>query len=106
MTKNSKTLNLIGLCRKAGKITFGTTMVEDSIKSHKAKLVIMAVDSSEKSKKNMNLICDNYNVPFYEYSTIEDISKYIGERNKSVIGITDINFAKELIKRLEEGGED
>ena len=106
MTKNSKTLNFIGLCRKAGKITFGTTMVEDSIKSHKTKLVIMAADSSEKSKKNMNLICDNYNIPFYEYSTIEDISKYIGERNKSVIGITDINFAKELIKRLEEGGED
>lgn len=102
--KTNKILGLLGLARRAGKISFGTESVQDTIGKEKAKLVLVAEDASDRTKRNFIALCENKKVEIRIIGTIEDLSKSIGEVNKAVIGIKEENFAKELIKRID-GGE-
>ena len=46
-------LQLIGLAKRAGKITAGTELVEKEISRGRAKLLILATDISPEVKKNL-----------------------------------------------------
>lgn len=104
MEANNKIYGLIGLARKAGKISFGRESSQETVQKGKAKLVIVAKDSSQRTKESFEKLCQKYNVPIEIIGEIEELSKSIGQENKAVIVIKDNNFAKELIKRIH-GGE-
>lgn len=99
-----KVLRLLGLATRARKISFGADSVEDTIKKHKAKLVIVAQDSADRTKRNIIRVSEENNVPVRIYGTIETISKNIGKDNKAVICVNDINFSNEML-RIIDGGE-
>lgn len=77
-----------------GKVVSGMDAVIDSIERRKTRLVIVAKDASEKSRKNIKYVCTNNGVTIIQLSTIEDLSHFIGKKNKAIIGITDENFSK------------
>lgn len=54
-----KILSLIGLAVKAGRCISGEVMTESETKSGKAKLVIVAEDASDNTKRNFG-ICVNF----------------------------------------------
>lgn len=101
---NNKVLGLLGLSTKAGKVCFGRDACIDLIEKRKIKLMIVANDASDRTKKDIKFICDNNNTKIYFYETIENLSKAIGKTNKAVIGIKDENFAKQ-IEKIINGGE-
>ena len=53
---NKKLLGLIGLAEKAGKLVCGTDATIQDIERHKVEIVIIATDSSDKTKKNKERI--------------------------------------------------
>ena len=69
------------------------------------KLVIVATDCSEKSKKNIKYYCEKEKVEMIIFGTIADNSKTIGKYNKAVIGIKDKNLADAIKKEIHGGGE-
>lgn len=75
----------------------------EMVEKHKAKLVIVAKDTSEKSKKNIRYVCTNHEVVVIELSTIETISNMIGKKNKAIVCITDKNFAEGILKKCNRG---
>ncbi len=77
--------------------------VLEGIKKKKIKLVIVAVNASEKTKKNIRYVCTNNGINVIELSTIEELSHIIGKRNKAVIGITDKNFSDGIIEKCNRG---
>ena len=99
----SNIIGVIGLAARARKISFGADSVENDIKAKKVKLVIVAKDSSERTKEKFKKICENYNVPIIIDSNIEDISKAIGKSNKAIIGVKDINMAKGIQGKYNGG---
>lgn len=101
----NKVNGLLGLSAKARKIISGTDVVLEKLNNGKVKLVIVATDASDKTKKNMRYYSSKAKVPIYIYGTIFENSKVIGERNKAVLGIIDINFANAIIKVIHGGGE-
>lgn len=101
---NNKIYGLIGLARRAGKISFGTESSIDTIERRKAKLVIVAQDASDRTKKNFKILCERENVKIRIYGTIDELSKSIGQNNKAVIVIKDENFSNEIVKKID-GGE-
>lgn len=101
---DSKVLGLIGLCTKAGKVCFGRDACIDLIQKNKIRLVVVAVDASDRTKKDIKYICDNNNTKICFYGTIENLSKAIGKSNKAIIGIKEENFAKQ-IEKIINGGE-
>ncbi len=104
MESNKRVLGLLGLCTKAGGICFGTDACIDFITSKKVKLLIVAQDASERTKRNMERICNENETKIYFYSNIDDLSHAIGKNNKAVIGIKNKNFA-EQIEKIINGGE-
>lgn len=100
----SKVLGLLGLSAKAGKVCFGRDACIDLIEKKKIKLVIVAMDASDRTKKDIKFICDNNDTKICFYGTIEVLSKAIGKSNKAIIGIKEENFAKQ-IEKIINGGE-
>ena len=52
--QNNKFYSMLGLCMKAGRLTSGEVGCEAAIKGKKAKLIILAEDASEKTKKEID----------------------------------------------------
>ena len=104
MIDNQKILGLLGLATKAGKTVFGTEACLSAIEKKKIKLLLIATDSSEKTKSNFKNVCKMNNVLIYEILDIEKLSNAIGKQNKAVIGITDANFSKAIVSIID-GGE-
>lgn len=101
---NKKILGLIGLAARARKICFGADSVELQIQKKKVYLVMVAQNSSERTKEKFKNICEQYNIPIIIEGEIEVLSKAIGKSNKAIIGIEDINLASE-IQKIKNGGE-
>lgn len=99
---NDKILSLLGLATKSGKLVSGEFMVEKVVKEHKARLVIIATDTSDGSKKNYRDMCTFYHVPIYEYGTKETLGHCIGKEIRAAVAVSDEGFAKSLIQKLED----
>ncbi len=101
---HKKILGLIGLATRARKICFGADSVALQIKNKKLALVILATDSSERTKEKFLKLCREYQVPIIIEGEIENLSKAIGKSNKAIIGVEDENLAKQ-IQKINNGGE-
>lgn len=101
---NKKILGLVGLAARARKVCFGADSCEAQIQKKKVYLVIVAKDSSDRTKEKFRTICENNNIPFIIDGEIEVLSKAIGKSNKAIIGIEDVNLANE-IQKINNGGE-
>lgn len=101
---NNKILGLLGLSARAGKICFGADSVEIEIRKGKVKLVIIAEDSSERTKTKFEKICQEKDVRLILYGTINNISKAIGKTNKAIIGVKENNIANQIMK-IYDGGD-
>ena len=67
-------------------------------------MLILAVDSADRTKKVFNEKCKEFNITVYEGLTIDEISNSIGKPNKAVVGIKDKGFAQ-AINKIISGGE-
>ena len=101
---NKKILGLIGLAARARKIYFGADSVELAIQKKKVQLVIIAMDASDRTKDKFKKVCGEQKIPIIIEGEIAILSKAIGKSNKAIIGIEDINLAKE-IQKIKNGGE-
>lgn len=97
-------MGLLGLCAKAGKLTYGTDACIELIEKKKAKLIIVATDAVARTKRNFEFICNKNNTKICFYGEIESLSHAIGKRNKAVICIKEENFANQILKIIN-GGE-
>lgn len=103
MINYQKIGGLIGLATKAGKIAAGTEACLEAIEKKSAKLVVIATDASERTKKTFKEKCEQCKIANYEILDIEQISKAIGKPNKAVIGIKEKGLA-EAIRKIINGG--
>ena len=101
MTKNDKVLSLIGLATRAGAVSSGEFAVEKSVKSKHAKLVIIAGDASDNTKKMFKDMCRFYHIPIRIYGTKEELGHWTGKAYRASICILDEGFAKSVIERME-----
>lgn len=97
---NDKILSLMGLCRRAGKITLGNDAVIDSINKRKAKLVITASDLSKRTEKGILMTAHQNNIKVLCAGRTKDqmgdaLGKYC-----AVVTIDDSGFAKKLIELI------
>ncbi len=102
--ENKKVLGLIGLAARARKISFGADSVELQTQKGKVYLIILAQNSSSRTKEKFQRISEKYKIPLIIIGTIEELSKAIGKSNKAILGIEDINLSNE-IQKIYNGGE-
>ena len=102
---SDKLNGLLGLCRRAGKMSLGHDAVITSIKKRKAKLVITCCDTSERLKREMQDECsyDNRNIKYIDVSfDMKELSLCINAR-AGVISIDDSGFADRMTEIITGG---
>lgn len=95
--------NLIGLAQRAGKLLSGEGTVESAIRRGKVKMLILAEDASDNTKKLFNNMAAGANVPIFMYGTKQELGLAIGKSHRSTVAITDINFVRGLKLLLTNG---
>lgn len=98
---NDKILSLLGLCRRAGKMTIGADPTVEAIAKGKSKLIIYANDFSVKSLKSVELHAKMHDVKVLKLNrTKEEISFALGKLC-GVLSIEDNGFANKLTMLIE-----
>lgn len=96
-----KTLNLLGLMRKANAIAVGETNTGGAVRAGKAKLLLLAADASDNARsraRGFTHVRDIVTVtlPF----TKDEIAAHVGVSGCAMAAITDIGFANAFMKSL------
>ena len=61
---NDKVISLLGLAERAGKIASGEFAAEKAVKTGKARLIIVAEDASDNTKRKFSDMCKYYQDTF------------------------------------------
>ena len=99
--KPDKVLSYIGLSAKSGKIASGEFSTEKAVKEGKAKLVIVAEDSSDNTKKMFTNMCTYYDVPIYFYSNKSELGHAMGKEMRASLALLDQGLADAVTKVME-----
>lgn len=95
-----KILSYIGLAAKAGKLASGEFLTEKSVKEGKAKLVIVAEDASDNTKKLFINKCDYYHVRMEVLSNKEQLGHAMGKQFRASLAILDQGFSDAIVKHI------
>ena len=100
---NNKALSILGLAQKSGNLVSGedTTLVE--LKKLKVKLIIIAEDASDNTKKMFADKATYRAVEYIIFSTKQELGKAIGKNSRAVVGVKNENFAIKIKEFV--GGE-
>ncbi len=101
MANRDKVLSLIGLAMKAGRCTSGETMTENETKLGRARLVIVASDASDNTKKKFRDMCEFYKVPICFYGDKDTLGHAMGKEFRASLAILDKGFADGIRKELK-----
>lgn len=97
---NKKLLSLLGLMRRAGKLSLGFDAAANSAESGESCLILTTADISPKTLKELNYkINNNVNILTID-CTQDDIGRAIG-KNVRIISINDKGFAQKAILLTE-----
>ncbi len=107
MTDNPKLLSLLGMCRRAKKLSCGHDAAVGSIRSKSARLCLLSSDSSQRLRKEIEreAAFEGRNIPVAILaSTIDEIGWATGLKS-AVLTVNDEGFAKTMLGLLNTTGE-
>ncbi|CAH2213979.1 L7Ae/L30e/S12e/Gadd45 family ribosomal protein [Tepidibacter aestuarii] len=99
---NNKILSLLGIVLRSGNLVSGDDTTLSELKKGTIKLIIIAADASENTKKLFRDKSEYRDVPYIIDFTKEELGRSIGKSNRAVIGIKSEQFAMK-IKEISRG---
>ncbi len=93
MNNDRSVIFALGLAQKAGKIASGDFAVKSALKGGKVKLLIIASDASDNSKKDIYYVAGLYSVKTIEILDREQLGMAIGKAKRTAVAVLDVNFA-------------
>lgn len=100
MMQSDVFLKMLGLARRAGDVAFGEGAVLDSIRSRKAKLVIVARDASSNTKKKFLNKSEFYGVAYTEQLDRFTLGKACGKDFAVVMAVKNDGIAAKMLEVL------
>lgn len=94
----NKTLSLLGICRRAGKLSVGHDMVFQSVRNKKAKLVVLTNDASPRHKRELEAAGFSGKILILE-DTSDTVGASIGKRC-CIYAVEDQGFADAIEKTV------
>jgi ribosomal protein L7Ae-like RNA K-turn-binding protein len=102
MDKKKSILDLLTICRKAGKLTVGCDACEAAISFGEAVMVLLARDLSTRTAARFRRFAHDANLPVYEINLcLDDLYDGIGKR-AGVLAICDGGLAARLAARITD----
>ena len=103
MKNEARLLSLLGMCRRAGKLSCGHDAAIGSLKNRSAALCILSSDASRRLREEMEreLNFSHSDIPILTLdSTMEEIGHATGLRS-AVLTVNDAGFARSMQKLTE-----
>ena len=94
---NNKFLGMLGLAKRAGKVQTGEDICSKAVKSGVSKLIIVACDASDNTKKSITDSCKFHKTKFVEAGSKAELGKFTGADSGGKI------YARRGQKRTETG---
>ncbi len=106
--KRNNLLSLIGLAKRAGKLSFGEDAVRVAAAAKKAKLALIASDAAENTETRVRRVCFEAGVSVVKTAfSKEELGGALGYRSAAVCSVDDIGMAHRCAEYLaEDGGEE
>ncbi|MBQ0043300.1 MAG: ribosomal L7Ae/L30e/S12e/Gadd45 family protein [Lachnospiraceae bacterium] len=101
MNRN-KVLSLLGIAQRGRNIVSGEFATEKAIKEGTAKLVIVAGDASDNTKKHFHDMCAYRELPIIELENKDDVGHAIGKQMRASLALTDEGIASAIMKLVNE----
>lgn len=101
---NKKYVQMLGMARRAGRLSMGHDMALIAVKSGKAQLVIFASDISQRlvAEFERAAACVKNQPPCIRIDeTINDIHRFLGYK-AGVLTVDDINFSTRITELIKE----
>lgn len=98
----NKTLGMLGLAKRAGKVTDGEFLCEKAIKSGQSRLIIIAEDISEAAKKSVINTCAYYGVEYIVFAGSAELGKAIGKDGRMVVSVNDDGFKSAILSKYRK----
>lgn len=93
-------LSYLGLARRGRNAVSGEFSVEKAVKSYEARLVLVAEDASDNTKKLFKNSCSFYEVPLYFIADKARLGHAMGYEYRASAAITDEGLAGAAIRKL------
>ncbi len=100
---DSKTLSLLGLARRAGKLQWGFDAVVLCTRERKAALLLCARDISEKTYRNISFEGARGGIPVLRLPEDRSTVGHACSVKAGVLAVTDEGFAAALLSQLQGG---
>lgn len=91
-----KIYSLIGLAKRAGFVESGEFCCEKAVKEGRAKLVIIAGDASDNTKKKFTNMCSYYKKDILIFGIKDDLGHSLGNEFRASAAITDSGLAEKI----------
>lgn len=99
---NDSALSLLGLCRKAGKLSLGHDACKLALKAGSASLCVICSDASQRLNDEITSLAQNAGVKIFDVSyTMLDI-KNATSFKAAVFTVDDEGFAKIIITKIND----
>lgn len=102
--QRDKALSMLGLARRAGKLSMGHDMAEQALLKHKAKLLLFCRDVSPRLIKELEMTTEKHSIDITIIKTdflMEEIYFAVGYK-AGVMAVNDENFSRRMIELLRQ----
>lgn len=96
----NRTYQMVALCQKARGLVAGEFACKKAVLEKEAKLVIVATDASNNTKKLFGDKTSYRQIPCLQWGTKEKLGSILGKEPRAVIAIVDTNFATKIGQML------
>ncbi|MFC4775351.1 L7Ae/L30e/S12e/Gadd45 family ribosomal protein [Paenibacillus sp. GCM10023252] len=103
--KSPKALSTLGMAMRAGMLATGDEIVLKAVQKGQAKLVIVAGDASDNTKKKFRDKCSTYGVPLAIAFDRAALGHAIGKSERVIIAVTDSKFGQMIASHLSQHSE-
>ncbi|MEW5953529.1 MAG: ribosomal L7Ae/L30e/S12e/Gadd45 family protein [Bacillota bacterium] len=94
---------MLGLCRRAGRLTSGDQAVRKELARDKVKLLVLAEDASKRTNLAFNEIAQSRRIPVIICCSREVLGQILGKPPRSVVAILDEQFARGMLRASGRG---
>ena len=97
----SKALNYLGIARMSGNLEIGEDNAKELVKAGKARLLLVASDTSEGARRRAEGYLFGFNTPLVDVPfTKAELSQMVGKPGCSMIAVRDLGLAKSFSEAL------
>ena len=100
--QNRKFFTMLGFAQKSANTIMGDDLVEAALIKKAVSLIIISKDASDSTKEKYTKLCEDLNTKIIIDFSREDLSSSIGKFNRTLIGIKNKKFSRELYSIYED----